>query len=54
MIAWSSKKQKTVALSSAEAEYIAATSAACEAIWLRRLLSDLQQKIEEPLTSIVK
>ena len=48
MIAWSSKKQKTVALSSAEAEYIAATDAACEAIWLRRLLSDLQQKIEEP------
>ena len=37
-----------VALSSAEAEYIAATDAACEAIWLRRLLSDLQQKIEEP------
>ena len=48
VIAWSSKKQKTVALSSAEAEYIAATDAACEAIWLRRLLSDLQQKIEEP------
>ena len=49
MIAWSSKKQKTVALSSTEAEYIAATNAACEAIWLRRLLSDLQQKIEEPI-----
>ena len=49
VIAWNSKKQKTVALSSAEAEYIAATDAACEAIWLRRLLSDLQQKIEEPI-----
>ena len=48
VIAWSSKKQKTVALSSVEAEYIVATDAACEAIWLRRLLSDLQQKIEEP------
>ncbi|KAK9669245.1 hypothetical protein RND81_13G119000 [Saponaria officinalis] len=42
-ISWSSKKQATVALSSAEAEYVAATSAACEAIWLRRILSDLQQ-----------
>ena len=44
VISWSSKKQKMVALSSAEAEYIAATDAACEAIWLRRLLSDLQKK----------
>ena len=35
-------------LSSAEVEYIAATDVACEAIWLRRLLSNLQQKIEEP------
>uniref|UniRef100_A0A2N9EI16 Integrase catalytic domain-containing protein n=1 Tax=Fagus sylvatica TaxID=28930 RepID=A0A2N9EI16_FAGSY len=48
VIAWSSKKQKTVALSSAEAEYIAANDAACEAVWLRKILSDLQQKIEEP------
>ena len=32
VIAWSSKKQKTVALSSAEVEYIAAIDAACEAI----------------------
>ena len=43
------RSKRQVALSSAEAEYIAATDAACEAIWLRRLLSDLQQKIEEPI-----
>ena len=42
------RSEKTVTLSSAEAEYIAATDAVCEAIWLRRLLSDLQQKIKEP------
>lgn len=41
-ISWSSKKQATVALSSTEAEYVAATSAACEAVWLRRILDDLQ------------
>ncbi|XP_073131472.1 secreted RxLR effector protein 161-like [Henckelia pumila] len=43
-ISWSSKKQKTVALLSAEAEYIAATDAICEAIWLRRILKNLQQE----------
>lgn len=42
-ISWASKKQTTVALSSAEAEYMAATSAACEATWLRKILQDVQQ-----------
>ena len=40
VISWSSKKQSTVALSSSEAEYAAITSAACQAIWLRRMLAD--------------
>ncbi|MCO5549284.1 hypothetical protein L7F22_002752 [Adiantum nelumboides] len=40
-ISWSSKRQPTVAVSSTEAEYRAACYAACEAIWLRRLLGDL-------------
>ncbi|KAL8095832.1 hypothetical protein AgCh_036989 [Apium graveolens] len=44
---WSSRKQKTVALSSAEAEYVAATSAACEAIWLKRILADMQLQEDE-------
>lgn len=44
VITWSSKKQATAALSSSEAEYVAATSAACQAIWLRRMLADLQQE----------
>lgn len=48
VITWSSKKQNTVALSSAEAEYISATSAACEAVWLRRILADLQQVQKSP------
>uniref|UniRef100_A0A803L0D4 Reverse transcriptase Ty1/copia-type domain-containing protein n=1 Tax=Chenopodium quinoa TaxID=63459 RepID=A0A803L0D4_CHEQI len=49
-VSWSSRKQATVALSSAEAEYISATSAACEAVWLRRILKDLQQDTEGPTT----
>lgn len=42
-ISWNSKKQSTTALSSSEAEYIAASAAACQAIWMRRLLKDLGQ-----------
>ena len=43
-ISWSSKKQPTVALSSVEAEYMAASNATKEAIWLRVLLNDLGYK----------
>ena len=41
MISWFSKKQSSIALSTAEAEYIAAYSASCEAIWLRKMMSGL-------------
>eukprot|EP00253_Pinus_taeda_P015549 PITA_15549 len=44
VIAWSSKKQSTIALSSCEAEYQALCVATCEAIWLRRLLNDVGQE----------
>eukprot|EP00253_Pinus_taeda_P019213 PITA_19213 len=40
VIAWSSKKQSTVALSLCEAEYQALCAAMCEATWLRRILND--------------
>jgi hypothetical protein len=41
MISWTSRKQSSIALSTTEAEYIAACSASCEAIWLRKLLTGL-------------
>lgn len=44
LISWSSKRQQTVALSSTEAEYMAATQATKEALWLRQLLADLGHK----------
>jgi hypothetical protein len=40
-ITWNSWKQKVVALSSCEAEYIAAAYGACQGVWLARLLKDL-------------
>jgi hypothetical protein len=41
MISWQSRKQSSIALSTAEAEYIVACSASCKAIWLRKLLTGL-------------
>ena len=36
-ISWLSLKQKMVALSTCEAEYVAAATAACQVVWLCRL-----------------
>jgi hypothetical protein len=43
-----SKKQHTIALSLIEAEYRGALKGACEAVWLRRMLSDMQMQQREP------
>jgi hypothetical protein len=48
-ISWSSKKQPTVALSSTEAKYRGAVIAACEIVWLQKLLSDLGQSVDAPI-----
>ncbi|CAH9095067.1 unnamed protein product [Cuscuta epithymum] len=40
-VTWSSKKQETIALYSSEAEYVAAGSAAKQALWISKLLTDL-------------
>ena len=40
-ISWKSSKQTCMALSTAEAEYVALSAAAQEAVWLQQLASDL-------------
>nr|GFB43032.1 zinc finger, CCHC-type [Tanacetum cinerariifolium] len=49
-ITWCTQKQPTVALSSCESEFMAATGAACQALWLKRLLSELTGWKEERIT----
>ena len=41
MFCWSSKKQSVVAQSTAEAEYVAAAHATNQAIWIRKVLLEL-------------
>jgi hypothetical protein len=41
MTSWHSREQFNIASSTAEADYIVACSASCEAIWIWILLTDL-------------
>ncbi|KAG7584577.1 Integrase catalytic core [Arabidopsis suecica] len=52
-ITWCSQKQETVALSSCEAEFMAATEAAKQAIWLQELLKEVtEEKCEKVMILI--
>jgi hypothetical protein len=41
IVSWYNRKQRSVALSSMEAEYMVASQAACKAIWMRKILVGL-------------
>ena len=48
-VSWQSQKQRVVAISSCEAEYMAATTAACQGIWLARLVGEmLNVNVKQP------
>ncbi|XP_074360135.1 secreted RxLR effector protein 161-like [Apium graveolens] len=49
LVTWASQKQRSVALSSCEGEFMAATAAACQAIWLRKMVSQVTGKHVEPV-----
>ncbi|KAG0572350.1 hypothetical protein KC19_VG087600 [Ceratodon purpureus] len=52
LVTWNSRKQPTLALSSTESEYMALTEGAKEAVWLRRLLGEIQVQNLNNSTSI--
>jgi hypothetical protein len=49
-ISWCSKKEPVVALSSCEAEYIAASLSTCQAIWLKNLVEEISQEKCDSIT----
>ena len=49
LVSWSSKKQSSISLSTAEAEYIIAASCCTQVIWMRQTLEDLLVKYEHPI-----
>ena len=52
-ISWQSVKQKVVATSSCEAEYIAAATAASQGVWLARLHAELLNQPVAPVTLLI-
>jgi hypothetical protein len=52
-VSWQFQKQRVVALSSCEVEYIVGATGACQGVWLSRLLADLlNMKVIAPLLYI--
>ena len=47
-VAWSSKKQSRIALSTAEAEYVAAVHAVKQVLWFRNFYQELDLPVETP------
>ena len=47
LVSWSSKKQNSVALSTAEAEYISAGSCCAQILWMKATLSDFGIKFKK-------
>ena len=53
-ISWRSKKQRTVALSSTEAEYMVLKEAVQEAIWLKGFLGELGEMKSDTAVKCMK
>lgn len=47
-VSWSSKRQEIISLSTTESEYVAATHAMKEALWLRSLVKEILKPIDGP------
>src|SRR5271156_5944418 len=49
LVAWLSKKQSSISLSTAEAEYIAAAACCTQVLWMKQTLQDVHIQFEDPI-----
>jgi hypothetical protein len=49
LVSWLRKKQSSVSLSTADAEYIATTSCCTQVLWMKQNLKDIQVEYDEPI-----
>ena len=50
LVAWLSKKQTSISLSTAEAEYIAIAACCTQVRWMKQTLQDMKVSIDEPIS----
>jgi hypothetical protein len=48
-VAWSSRLQRSISQSTTEAEFVSLNEATREAVWLRRILADLDHNLSDPI-----
>ena len=49
-MAWLSKKQTSISLSTAEAEYIVAAACCTQVMWMKKTIQDMKVSIDEPIS----
>ena len=54
VVSWCSKKQKTVSISTTEAEYIPLGHAVREVVWIRRFINEMKLEVVEHCTATMR